>query len=92
MPMNTRNTVAAAALAAAMFSAAAGPTETVEAVASKASAVATKVEGAVKKGVKKAASAVEHGAKVTGQAVTKTAKKLGLPTQPASGASTPASQ
>jgi hypothetical protein len=31
---------------------------------------------------------VEHGAKVAGKAVSNTAKKLGLPTQPASAPST----
>ena len=59
--------------------------------AGKASSTATKVEGSVKRGVKKGASAVEHGAHVAGKAVSNTAKKIGLPTQPASATKAPQS-
>ena len=55
------------------------PEEAVNSAAGKVSAVATKVEEAVKHGVQKAASAVEHGASVAGRAVSNTARKLGLP-------------
>lgn len=63
----------------------AGPTEAVHKAASAASGVATKTEGAVKRGVKKGAEAVAHGAHVAGSAVSRGAKKVGLPTGPASG-------
>jgi hypothetical protein len=72
-----------------VVSAFAAPAEAASAAASKASAVATKTEDAVKRGVQRAASAVEHGASVAGRAVNKTAQKLGLP---ASAASASASQ
>ena len=67
----------------------AGPAEFANTAASKVSEVATKVEGAVKRGVQKSASAVEHGASVAGNAVNKTAHKLGLP---ASAPSSPSPQ
>jgi len=81
-------------LAVAVVSASAGPAEVASSAASQASAVATKVEGAVKRSVQRAASAVEHGASVAGQAVNRTAQKLGLPASAASAppASAPASQ
>ena len=66
---------------------AAEPPQFVTAAASKASSVAAKVEKSVKHGLQKAASAVERGASATGHAVNKTARKLGLPTTPASAAS-----
>ena len=59
----------------------------VTAAASKALSVAAQVEKSVKHGLQKAASAVECGASATGNAVNKTARKLGLPTPPASSAS-----
>ena len=68
----------------AVASASAGPAEVANSAASQASAVATKVEGAVKRGVQKAASAVAHGASVAGHAVAKTARKIGVPASAAS--------
>lgn len=59
--------------------AAASPSETASAVAAKASGVVVKVEEAVKHGLGKAASAVEHGGSVAGKAVNRTAQKRGLP-------------
>lgn len=61
----------------------AGPTEAVHKAASAASGVATKTEGAVKRGVKKGTDAVAHGAHSAGSAVSRGAKKVGLPTGPA---------
>ncbi|CAH0350120.1 hypothetical protein [Aquabacterium sp. CECT 9606] len=66
---------------------AAEPPQFVTTAASKVSSVAAKVENSVKHGLQKGASAVERGASATGRAVNKTAKKLGLPTTPASSAS-----
>ena len=71
-------------LVLAAVPASAGPADAASAAASQASGVATKVEGAVKRGVQKAASAVEHGASVAGHAVNRTAQKLGLPASAAS--------
>lgn len=53
--------------------------ETVDGVLSKASGVAGTAARATKRGVKKAANAVEHGGAVAGKAVNRTAKKIGLP-------------
>jgi len=71
-------------LSLAWASTSAGPADAASSAASQASAAATKVEGAVKRGVQRAASAVEHGASVAGHAVNKTAQKLGLPASAAS--------
>ena len=65
-------------LAVVVVSASAGPAEVASSAASQASAVATKVEGAVKRGVQRAASAAEHGASVAGQAVNRTAQRVRL--------------
>jgi hypothetical protein len=62
----------------------AGPKEAATSVAHAASGVATKTTNAVKRGLGAAASGVEHGAKVAGRAVSKAAKKMGLPTTGAS--------
>jgi hypothetical protein len=87
--MSPRDTILAGLLACALPVASAGPSEAASSAAGKASSVAAKVEGSVKRGVEKAASAVEHSAKVTGHAVANTAKKIGLPTQSASGVTSP---
>lgn len=84
--MSFRILLTASLLAGACAGAAAGPSETASAVAAKASGVAVKVEGAVKHGLGKAASAVEHAGAVAGGAVNRTARKLGLPASPASAA------
>jgi hypothetical protein len=60
--------------------------EKVESVGKAASGVATKTENVVKRGVKAAASGVEHGAKAAGRATTAAAKKIGVP---GAGASAP---
>lgn len=83
--MSVRILATASLLALASAGAAAGVSETATAAAHKASGVATKVEGAVKRGVGKATGAVEHGGTVAGKAVNRTAKKL----LPASAASSP---
>lgn len=85
--MSFRILVTASLFALAFVGAVAGATETAHAVAHKASGVAVKVEGAVKRGVRRAASAVEHGGVVAGKTVNHTARKLGLPASPASSSS-----
>lgn len=85
--MSFRILVTASLLALASAGAAAGVSETATAAAHKASGVAVKVEGAVKRGVGKAAGAVEHGGAVAGKAVNNTARKLGFPASAASSAS-----
>ena len=89
--MRIRIPLFACLLGAATVMAAQAASEAATSAASKASSVATKVEGSVKTGVKKGAGAVEHGAQVAGKAVSNTAKKLGLPTQPASATKPPQS-
>ena len=84
MTKSFRDFALASLLAAVASSSMAGPAELAGSAASQASAVATKVEGAVKRGVQRAASAVEHGASVAGRAVSNTATKLGLPASAAS--------
>ncbi len=95
MTDSLRSLIAASVLMMVAASAAAGPSETANTVADKASNVAVKVEGAVKKGVttaasavgrgvKTAASAVDRGASAAGRAIENTARRIGLP---ASGAS-----
>lgn len=54
-------------------------TEVVQSAAAGASSVATKVEGAVKKGVNAGLAGIERGAKATGRAVETGAKKIGIP-------------
>lgn len=89
MPDFHRCLLVAAWSAALGGAAVAGPTEAAGAAASQASAVAVKVEKAVKRGLQTAASAVEHGASVAGAAVDKVARKAGLPASSASAASAP---
>jgi hypothetical protein len=74
--MNFKTLVTASLLAVYAAGAAAGPAEIANAAAAKASKLAVKVEGAVKRGLGKAASAVEHGGAVAGKAVNNTASKL----------------
>ncbi|SFB86667.1 hypothetical protein SAMN05216344_104215 [Polaromonas sp. OV174] len=87
--MSGRILVTASLFALVSAGAVAGVSETASATAHKASGVATKVEGAVKRGVGKAAGAVEHGGAVAGKAVNRTAGKLGLPASAASSPSFP---
>ena len=83
-----RHFVLTAVLATAIgIARAAEPPQVVTSAASKASSVAAKVEKSVKHGLQRAASAVERGASAAGNAVNKTARKLGLPTPAASSAS-----
>ena len=89
MTISFRNIVAASLLAAITALATAGPSEVAESAASGASSVATKVVHVVERGVQKAASAVEHGVTVAGHAVSRTAKKLGPPSNAASEVSAP---
>ena len=58
--------------------------EVVEAVANKASDVATKTDRAIRHGARVAGEAINHGVKKTGEVVHKGAKKIGLPTAAAS--------
>ena len=67
-------------------SACATVSEVAQSAAAGASAVATKVEHAVKKGVNAGISGVEHGAKAAGHGVETAAKKIGIP---GAGASSP---
>ncbi|MBE7418349.1 MAG: hypothetical protein HS128_11470 [Ideonella sp.] len=69
--------VAGAALAGAAARATVG--EKVEAAAKAASGVATKAQNATKRGLKAAASSVEHGAKAAGKATANAAHKIGVP-------------
>jgi hypothetical protein len=98
MLKSLRTFVVGSVLGSCAALATAGPAEVAHSAASQASSVAVKVEGAVKRGAKTAASAVErgvhraasaaeHGASVAGQAIDKTARRLGLPA-----ASAPAAQ
>ena len=84
--MSFRFLLTASLLAVVCAGAAASPSETANAAATKASGVAATVERAVKHGLGKAADAVEHGGAVAGKAVNRTAKKLGLPASAASAA------
>ncbi|MBI3369946.1 MAG: hypothetical protein HY021_16270 [Burkholderiales bacterium] len=73
-----------ATIALTVTAAHAGANETLQAAGKAASSVATKTEGAVKRGVKKGTDAVEHAGKATASAVAKGAKKVGLPAASAS--------
>lgn len=95
-----RTSIATCVLAMVATAAVAGPGETATTVADKASGVAVKVEGAVKRGasaaggaiergVKTAASAVDRGASAASRAIEKTARRIGLPAS--SGAPGPSS-
>lgn len=63
---------------------AAGVNDKVQSAGQAASAAATKGENAVKKGAGKVSDAIDAGTKKTADVVTRTAKKLGLPTAGAS--------
>lgn len=96
MKKNPLRTWALGALIATGFvSLHAQATEAVEPAASKASSAITRtgqavqskgeaVVGAVERGVKRGASAVEHGFAVAGSAVERAAQKVGLPASSAS--------
>ena len=86
MMSNASRLLAGLALLWLMSSAYATVTEVAQSAAAGASAVATKVERAVKHGVNAGMSGVERGAKATGHAVETTAKKIGIP---GAGASSP---
>lgn len=85
-----RSSIATGVLAMVATAAVAAPGEKANTVADKASNVAVKVEGAVKRGasaaggaiergVKTAASAVDRGASAASRAIEKTARRIGLP-------------
>lgn len=76
LAMNTilRNAAALAAMLAVWGHAAAGPKETAESVANSASGVAVKVEKAIERGVKAAASGVERGLTAAASGVERGAK------------------
>ena len=77
VPLHTR---AAEAAEPAASKASSAITRTGQAIQSKGEAVV----GAVERGVKKGASAVEHGFAVAGSAVERAAQKVGLPASSAS--------
>jgi hypothetical protein len=81
-----RRAIMGVAFAGVAASAFAGATEKAASVVKSASGVATKTEGAVKRGLGAAGSGVERGAKAAGNAVTGVAKKAGVP---GAGASSP---
>lgn len=78
-----RKTIQASVLGAILSCAAAaafgGPDEVANKAANGMAPVVTKTESAVKHGLQKTAKGVEHGVTVAGKAVSRTAKKLGLP-------------
>lgn len=77
-------------LGGAAVSAIAGPEEVANKAANGMAPVVTKTESAVKHGLQKAADGVEHGVTVAGKAVSRTAKKLGLPSSESDAAAPPA--
>ncbi len=89
--MTTRLQAAAFGAILAFFPVAAFATA--EEVAGKAASATnkglTKTENGVKHGLQKAAGGIERGGAATGRAVSKTAKKLGLPASSASASSVP---